>query len=184
MSSLKEIKSRIASVKNTLKITSAMKMVASAKLHKAQAAIGGKLPYEQQLHHILAGLLQDNDLLKAMHDDLGFGSPDGHSAVVLQDVTLDQIPAKDIYPRIAIVAFSSNSSLCGAFNANVIKKYQETIRILEGQGYGKEDIDIYVIGRKMADAVRASGYDIKEERSVLADKPSYDAAADLASIRK
>ena len=179
MSSLKEIKSRIASVKNTLKITSAMKMVASAKLHKAQAAIGGKLPYEQQLHHILAGLLQDNDLLKAMHDDLGFGSPDGHSAVVLQDVTLDQIPTKDIYPRIAIVAISSNSSLCGAFNANVIKKYQETIRILESQGYGKEDIDIYVIGRKMADAVRASGYDIKEERSVLADKPSYDAAADL-----
>ena len=182
MSSLKEIKSRIASVKNTLKITSAMKMVASAKLHKAQAAIGGKLPYEQQLHHILAGLLQDNDLLKAMHDDLGFGSPDGHSAVVLQDVTLDQIPTKDIYPRIAIVAISSNSSLCGAFNANVIKKYQETIRILESQGYGKEDIDIYVIGRKMADAVRASGYDIKEERSVLADKPSYDAAADLASM--
>lgn len=182
MSSLKEIKSRIASVKNTLKITSAMKMVASAKLHKAQAAIGGKLPYEQQLHHILAGLLQDNDLLKAMHDDLGFDSPDGHSAVVLQDVTLDQIPTKDIYPRIAIVALSSNSSLCGAFNANVIRKYQETIRILESQGYCKEDIDIYVIGRKMADAVRASGYEIKEERSVLADKPSYDAAADLASM--
>lgn len=182
MSSLKEIKSRIASVKNTLKITSAMKMVASAKLHKAQAAIGGKLPYEQQLHHILAGLLQDDELLKAMHNDLGFGNPDGHSAVVLQDVTLDQIPTKDIYPRIAIVAISSNSSLCGAFNANVIKKYQETIRILESQGYGKEDIDIYVIGRKMADAVRASGYDIKEERSVLADKPSYDAAADLASM--
>ena len=181
MSSLKEIKSRIASVKNTLKITSAMKMVASAKLHKAQVAIGGKLPYEQKLHHILSGLLQDDDLHKAMHDELGFGNPDGHSAIALQDVGLDQIPTKDVYPRIAVVALSSNSALCGAFNANIIKKYQETISILEGQGYGPADIDVYVIGRKIADAVRKSGYAIKADLSTLADKPSYDAAADLAT---
>ena len=181
MSSLKEIKTRISSVKNTLKITSAMKMVASAKLHKAQTAIGNKLPYEQKLHHILAGLLEDDDLQKAMHDELGFGNPHGHSAVVLQDVGLDQIPAKDVYPRIAIVALSSNSSLCGAFNANVIKKYNETIGILEEQGYTKDGIDIYVIGRKMAEAVRKSGYTILDERSELADKPSYEAAFDLAS---
>ena len=181
MSSLNEIKSRIASVKNTLKITSAMKMVASAKLHKAQVAIGGKLPYEQKLHHILSGLLQDDDLHKAMHEELGFGNPDGHSAIALQDVGLDQIPTKDVYPRIAVVALSSNSALCGAFNANVIKKYQETISILEGQGYEPSDIDVYVIGRKVADAVRKSGYAIKADLSELADKPSYDAAADLAN---
>ena len=181
MSSLKEIKTRIASVKNTLKITSAMKMVASAKLHKAQTAIGNKLPYEQKLHHILAGLLEDDDLQKAMHDNLGFGNPHGHSAVVLEDVSLDQIPSKDVYPRIAVVAISSNSSLCGAFNANVIKKYQETINILENQGYAKEDIDIYVIGRKIAEAVRKSGYTVLDDLSELADKPSYDAAFDLAS---
>ena len=181
MSSLKEIKTRISSVKNTLKITSAMKMVASAKLHKAQTAIGNKLPYEQKLHHILAGLLEDDDLQKAMHDNLGFGNPHGHSAVVLQDVGLDQIPTKDVYPRIAIVALSSNSALCGAFNTNVIKKYNETIAILECQGYTKDDIDIYVIGRKMAEAVRKSGYTILDDRSELADKPSYDAAFELAS---
>lgn len=181
MSSLKEIKTRIASVKNTLKITSAMKMVASAKLHKAQTAIGNKLPYEQKLHHILAGLLEDDGLQKALHDNLGFGNPHGHSAVVLEDVGLDQIPSKDVYPRIAVVAISSNSSLCGAFNANVIKKYQETINILENQGYAKEDIDIYVIGRKIAEAVRKSGYTVLDDRSELADKPSYDAAFDLAS---
>jgi F-type H+-transporting ATPase subunit gamma len=181
MSSLKEIKTRIASVKNTLKITSAMKMVASAKLHKAQTAIGNKLPYEQKLHHILAGLLEDDDLQKALHDNLGFGNPHGHSAVVLEDVGLNQIPSKDVYPRIAVVAISSNSSLCGAFNANVIKKYQETINILENQGYAKEDIDIYVIGRKIAEAVRKSGYTVLDDRSELADKPSYDAAFDLAS---
>ena len=158
-----------------------MKMVASAKLHKAQVAIGGKLPYEQKLHHILSGLLQDDDLHKAMHEELGFGNPDGHSAIALQDVGLDQIPTKDVYPRIAVVALSSNSALCGAFNANVIKKYQETISILEGQGYEPSDIDVYVIGRKIADAVRKSGYAIKADLSELADKPSYDAAADLAN---
>ena len=168
-------------MKNTLKITSAMKMVASAKLHKAQTAIGNKLPYEQKLHHILAGLLEDDDLQKAMHDELGFGNPHGHCAVVLEDVGLDQIPEKDVYPRIAIVALSSNSSLCGAFNTNVIKKYQETISILEEQGYAKEDIDIYVIGRKMAEAVRKSGYTVLDDRSELADKPSYEAAFELAS---
>ena len=168
-------------MKNTLKITSAMKMVASAKLHKAQTAIGNKLPYEQKLHHILAGLLEDDDLQKAMHDELGFGNPHGHCAVVLEDVGLEQIPEKDVYPRIAIVALSSNSSLCGAFNTNVIKKYQETIDILEGQGYTKDDIDIYVVGRKMAEAVRKSGYAVFDDRSAIADKPSYDAAFDLAS---
>ena len=155
-------------------------MVASAKLHKAQAAIGGKLPYEQKLHHILSGLLQDDDLQKAMHDRLGFGNPHGHSAVVLEDIGLDQVPSKDAYPRIAVVAFSSNSALCGAFNANVIRKYHETVSILEGQGYGKDDIDIYAVGRKMADAVRKSGYHLTGDYPEMADKPSYEQAADLA----
>ena len=82
MASLKEIKTRIASVKSTLKITSAMKLVASAKLRKAQAAISGALPYEQKLHNILGGLLQDDDLRKALHDELGFGGEE--SAPVLQ----------------------------------------------------------------------------------------------------
>ena len=182
MSSLKEIKTRINSVRSTLKITSAMKMVASAKLHKAQAAIEGKLPYEQKLHHILAGLLRDDDLRKVMQERLGFGNPHGHSTVVLEDIGLDQIPVKEVYPRIAVVAISSNSSLCGAFNANAVRKYQETIQILEGQGYGKEDIDIYAIGRKMADAVRRSGYPLAGDYPEIADKPTYDYAADLAHL--
>ena len=54
MPSLKEIKNRIASVNSTLKITSAMKMVAAAKLHKAQTAIGNMLPYEEMLYRMLA----------------------------------------------------------------------------------------------------------------------------------
>ena len=60
MASLKEIKSRIASVSSTLKITSAMKLVASAKLRKAQQAIGNMLPYERQLHRILVDILSSD----------------------------------------------------------------------------------------------------------------------------
>lgn len=179
MSSLKEIKTRIASVKNTLKITSAMKMVASAKLHKAQTAIGGKLPYEQKLHHILAGLLQDDDLQKAMHEQLGFGS--SGAPVTLQDVSMDELPSKVKVPRVAVVVFSSNSALCGSFNANVIKKMDSTLNALSQNGYEPSDIDIYTIGRKVADSVKKSRYVLKDDRSDIADRPTYDAAAKLAS---
>lgn len=180
MASLKEIKSRIASVKNTLKITSAMKMVASAKLHKAQAAIGNKLPYEQKLHHILSGLLQDDDLQKALHDELGFGSRE-HPLVVLQDVSLDSMPSKGEVRRVAIVAFSSNSTLCGAFNANVVRQFNRTVAELKAGGYSAGDIDVYAVGSKIADAARKAGLEPKEDRSEMADRPDYDSAADLAA---
>ena len=180
MSSLKEIKSRIASVKNTLKITSAMKMVASAKLHKAQMAIAGKLPYEQKLHHILAGILQDDDLQKALHDRLGFGNPHGHSPIALQDVSETELPTKDRVGRVAILAISSNSSMCGAFNANILKKFDATIASLAESGYTPDDIDIYAVGRKIADHARKAGLQIVEDHSDMAGKPDYEAASDLA----
>ena len=182
MSSLKEIKSRISSVKNTLKITSAMKMVASAKLHKAQMAIAGKLPYEQKLHHILAGILQDDDLQRALHDELGFGNPHGHSPITLQDISQNELPEKDKVSRVAILAISSNSSMCGAFNMNVIKKFDETVNSLINSGYSKEDIDIYAVGRKIADHARKAGLQIIEDHSDLAGKPDYEEASDLAHV--
>ena len=180
MSSLKEIKSRISSVKNTLKITSAMKMVASAKLHKAQMAIAGKLPYEQKLHHILAGILQDDDLHKALHDKLGFGNPHGHSPIVLQDVSENELPTKERVSRVAILPISSNSSMCGAFNANIIKRFDATIGSLLDSGYSKEDIDIYSVGRKITDHARKAGLQIVEDLSDIAGKPDYETASDLA----
>ena len=180
MSSLKEIKSRIASVKNTLKITSAMKMVASAKLHKAQTAIAGKLPYEQKLHHILAGLLQDDDLQIALHDQLGFGNPHGHSPVALQDVDTCALPSKESVPRVAIVAIASNSSMCGALNTNLIKKLDETLSLLHEAGYEKEDIDIYAVGRKISEHLRKKGYEVLYDLSEIAGKPDYEDASELA----
>ena len=181
MSSLKEIKTRIASVKNTLKITSAMKMVASAKLHKAQTAIGNKLPYEQKLHRILAGLLQSDDLREALVRELGFGNKGGRSPVVLQDVAMDELPSKKDVERVALVVFSSNSSLCGAFNANVLKMFSQTLGSLYERGYSESDIDVYAVGRKAADAALKASFAQAEDFSDLADKPSYDRSADLAA---
>ena len=179
MASLKEIKNRIASVKNTLKITSVMKMVASAKLHKAQSAIGNKLPYEQKLHKMLSGMLQDDDLQKALQSELGFGGND-RSPVTLQDTSIDAIPDKEDVSRVAVVVFSSNSSLIGAFNANVIKKFNEAMRQLAGNGYTPEDIDIYAVGRKIAESVKRDGYRSYKELPDLSDKPDYEKASGLA----
>ena len=181
MSSLKEIKTRIASVRNTLKITSAMKMVAAAKLHKAQNAIGGKLPYEQQLRRTLAGMLEDDDLQRAIHDELGLGTPEA-PLVMLQDIHLDDYPSKETAERIALVLFSSNSSLCGAFNANVIREFQQTLVVLHERGYSSDDIDVYAVGRKIADAAVKSCLELEADLAEMADKPTYEDAAELASV--
>ena len=182
MSSLKEIKTRINSVKSTLKITSAMKMVAAAKLHRAQNAIGNKLPYEQQLRRTLAGMLEDDDLQKAIHDQLGLGDQKENSLVTLQDVHADEFPSKDNVSRVAIVVFSSNSSLCGAFNTNVIKEFNYTVSELQKRGYTSEDIDVYAVGRKVADAAQKAGLDLEEDLSDMADKPDFEDVTDLTHV--
>ena len=132
MASLKEVKGRIATVQNTQKITSAMKMVASAKLHKAQGAIGNMLPYEEQLHQLLANLLAGNEKVESVY-------------TIRREVK-----------KVAIVAFSSNSSLCGGFNSNVIRHLTDLIN--QYATLGKENILIYPIGKKVADAVIKMGY--------------------------
>lgn len=181
MSSLKEIKTRIGSVKSTLKITSAMKMIAAAKLHKAQTAIGNKLPYEQNLRAMLAGMLEDDDLHKALHDELGFGGSGNPSLLQLQDVPADHLPEKSEAGRLALVLFSSNGSLCGAFNANIVREFGRLHSQLIQRGYASEDIDVYVIGRRIAETVAKSGLEIKKDLSEMADKPSYDKAVSLAT---
>ena len=152
MASLKEVKGRIATVNNTRKITSAMKMVASAKLHKAQGAITNMLPYERRLYELLTNLLSGGDALS-------WGTP--------REVK-----------RAALVVFSSNSSLCGGFNANVIKHATQWLD--EHQALGKENILIYPIGKKVSDAIVKMGYTIQGDFQHMADKPSFAEAAELA----
>ena len=154
MPSLKEIKGRIASVNSTRKITSAMKMVASSKLHHAQVAIQNMLPYETMLEHILKSFLAAEAEAQTIYDQ--------------------PRPVK----RAALVVFSSNSSLCGGFNANIIKRMQQVVTEYREQGV--TDIEIYPIGRKVFEKANKLGYDVQGEFSALADKPNVRQCIDLA----
>lgn len=156
MPSLKEIKSRIASVNSTRKITSAMKMVASSKLHHAQTAIENMLPYENMLEHILKTFL--------------VSAPDVELPFDLER------PVK----KVALIVFSSNSSLCGGFNANIIKTMLHAIEEYRKQGLTNDDIIIYPIGRKVEEKVRKLGLRSAGSFVHLADKPNSAQCRDIS----
>ena len=155
MPSLKEIKGRIASVKSTRKITSAMKMVASSKLHHAQVAIQNMLPYETMLEHILKSFLAAEAEAQTIFDQ--------------------ERPVK----RVALVVFSSNSSLCGGFNANVIKLMQRSVEAYTEE-LGQGSVEVYAVGRKVNEKARKLGYDVKGEYASLIDHPSVQPCIDMA----
>ncbi len=203
MASLKEIKDRIASVSGTLKITSAMKMVASAKLHKAQQAIGNMLPYEKRLHGMLIDLMGSVNMSAAASEN-GFGrnsgvtelrfdtsassvSQSGDRLVSLSNQS-GQMKSDGAYSlmaqrkvlRVAIVAFASNSSLCGAFNSNAIREATAVINEYRAAGLHDADITVYSIGRKMAEAMKKLGFPSPSDFTKLSDSPSYEAASALA----
>lgn len=154
MPSLKEIKTRISSVNSTRKITSAMKMVASSKLHHAQVMIENMLPYETMLEHILKTFLA--------------------SEADASNVFSVERPVK----RIAFVVYASNSSLCGGFNANILKLMQQAID--EYSHLGKDNILIYPIGRKVAEKVAKLGYKSAGDFTELADKPNVKQCIEIA----
>ncbi len=149
MPSLKEIKGRIGSVKSTLKITSAMKLVASAKLRKAQTAIENMLPYEQGLHRILA--------------EVGARGP--------------LAEARAASGKVALVAFASNSSLCGGFNANAIRETKARVKELTEEG---KEVTVIAVGRRIADSLAKAGYPSAADLTRLSAKPEYDGAKELA----
>ena len=155
MPSLKEIKTRIASVNSTRKITSAMKMVASSKLHHAQVAIQNMLPYENMLEHILKSFL--------------VSTPNVDHEL--------QVEHKEI-KRVALIVYSSNSSLCGGFNSNVIKMMIQSVD--EYKAHGIDDITVYPIGRKVAEKAQKLGLKIGGNFLDLADHPNSGACADIA----
>ena len=155
MPSLKEIKGRIASVNSTRKITSAMKMVASSKLHHAQVAIQNMLPYEELLEHILKSFLAAEAESQTIYDQ-----------------------ERPVH-RVALVVFSSNSSLCGGFNANIIKMMMQAV---DGyaQTIGRDNVEIYPIGRKVYEKATKLGLKVQGEYSALADKPQVQECIEIA----
>lgn len=158
MPSLKEIKGRITSVSGTLKITSAMKLVASAKLHKAQAAIEGALPYQQQLEGILRMAV---------------------SGEVQHPLCTPHAEKKTV----ALVSIASNTSLCGGYNANVIRQVVGTLERFREEGLRVRLIDM---GRKLDQALvkwaKGQGSWLSLERDYVerGDKTAYADASQLA----
>lgn len=181
MPSLKEIKGRINSISSTLAITSAMKMVAAAKLQKAQMAIQNMLPYERRLHSMLI------DLMGAVNMSAP-ASEEGSARLVSLSNQPDHTESEGAYSlmaqrevrKVAIVAFASNSSLCGAFNSNVIREATAVINEYRASGLGDADITVYSVGRKMAEAMKKLGFPSPADFTKMSDSPSYDVASALA----
>ena len=154
MASLKEIKGRIGSVQSTLKITSAMKLVASTKLRRAQTAIENMLPYDRQLSTILHNFLA--------------------SGVTVESPFTEERPVD----RVAVVVVASNSSLCGGFNSNIIRKADSVLADYVHK-LGKDRLLVFPVGRKVAQAL-GKRFDLSEDFKMIGDKPAYKQASELA----
>src|SRR5690554_1580695 len=147
MAGLKEIRTRIASIKTTRQVTSAMKMVSAAKLKKAQDAILQIRPYADKLHQILVSIsesLRENP---------------GESVY-----TADRVPEK-----VLIVLISSNRGLCEAFNANIAKKAIELVKVKYNLQHEAGNVDFLCIGKQAEKHVKMKGMKIVESHHELLD---------------
>lgn len=145
MASLRETKHRIVSVQNTLKITSAMKLIASAKFHQAQQAVRKMQVYDNRLHGILTGLFEGRDRLETAYTTVR--------------------PVK----RVALVPFSSDAGLCGSYNANVFKEVELLVAQWKQKGV---EVVLFPVGEKIAHSVIKAGYTVNDAGRRLLDKPS------------
>lgn len=162
MAALKELKERIASVQSTLKITSAMKMVASAKLMKVQSSMVALSEYERRFSDIVAALVSDPDV------------------EVASPLTIEHGEKR----RACLVALASDSSLCGAFNANALREAVSAVEELLAGGFSR--VTVYPMGEKMVQgmgryaAARGENVDICLDYRHLVGKHSFDGIIPLA----
>ena len=155
MPNLKEIKSRITSVKSTIQITSAMKMVSAAKLKKAQDAIIQLRPYSNKLTEIMSSLSS------ASEDS----SQNKYSEV--REVS-----------KILLVPITSNRGLCGGFNANIIKK---TIEI-EKELNSKSELTILSIGKKSSEFFKKNKYNVHSTHDDVFQDVNYEDVSKIAEL--
>ena len=152
MANLKEIRNRITSIKSTMQITSAMKMVSAAKLKKAQDAITAMRPYSSKLTELLQNLSATLD------------SDDGGAYATQREVS-----------KVLLVAITSNRGLCGGFNSSITKKVVRTIE----ENYNGTSVDIFSIGKKGGD-VLSKAHSIIAKRNDLFDDLTFDNVAVVA----
>lgn len=130
MATLRELKGRIGSVASSEKITGAMKMISSAKMHKAEQALRRLQPFRGQIETIIGNLLSA---------DAQFTSP------LLEERPVD---------RIAIVVYGSDDGLCGAYNINIFKQLLSRLDFYRKEFGSEVEISVYPVGQKMYKAVR------------------------------
>ena len=152
MANLKEIRNRIGSIKSTMQITSAMKMVSAAKLKKAQDAIIAMRPYSSKLTELL------QNLSTTLDGEIG-GAYTNQREV----------------SKVLLVVVTSNRGLCGGFNSSIIK---ETIRNIE-ENYSNVSVDIFGLGKKGAD-VLGKEYNVIETNNEIFDKLTFANTAEIA----
>lgn len=153
MASLKEVKGRIVSVQSTQKITLAMKMVASAKLHRAQSAVENIRIYYKQLYSLYARL-----------------------ASAEKDPDREYTKSRGGRGKIAVVVVSSNSGMCGAFNANVLKELHAVMGDLP-----KERWLLFPVGKKVREAMVKAGYTVAGNFDHLVDKLKVEHSEELST---
>ncbi len=131
MANLKDIRDRIKSVKSIQKVTKAMKMVAAAKMRRAQERMEEARPYENRLSEVIQHLLPD-----------------------VNRGLLELLDIRDV-SRVGYVVVSSDRGMAGSFNTNVLKKAQTEIDAI-----GKDKVDVFCIGKKARDHFKRRNYNI------------------------
>ena len=159
MANTKELRERIKSVKSTQQLTRAMKMVAAAKLKRAQDAIVQLRPYAQKLGEIMGNIAAD------MGDDLD--SP----------YTKEQKPEK-----VLLVVVTSNRGLCGAFNTNVNKGALEVAQGLYAEQLAAGNVSVLAIGKKSFEYFKKRGFPLVGENNDVFQNLSFDTVNSIASL--
>lgn len=150
MANLKDIRTRIASVKSTQQVTSAMKMVSAAKLRKAQDAIIRMRPYANKL----------NEILKIISSNL-------------DSEIENKYAERKRNGRILIIVITSNRGLCGGFNSNVIKKTVELLSQTFKEYSNNDKVDIFTIGKKGADGLKSKGIKVVKSYTDIYDDLNF-----------
>ena len=156
MANLKEIRDRISSIKNTRKITEAMRLVAAAKVRRAQEQVLRSRPFADRLARVLQNL----------QSRMGF---EGADAPLLS--------ARDV-KAITLLSVTGDRGLCGGYNANVIKRTEQRFKELQSQGY---TVDLVLMGRKAITYFTNRKYPIRATFTGLEQVPTAAEANQIAN---
>jgi F-type H+-transporting ATPase subunit gamma len=157
MASLRDIRKRIRSTKNTQKITRAMKLVSAAKLRRAQQAIVSARPYAVSLHNVITRIAKRSEKSEGLHP------------------LLDK---REQQKRVMVVVLTSDRGMCGAFNANAIRR---TSAFLKDNATKFEVIELGTIGRRGRDFFKKRGAGVRREYANIFDNLNYGTAKKIAA---